>query len=51
MDWKTTIITSAQNSVATLDQAIAELSRYRDSATAEIAKHSFARGCFEGDRA
>jgi DNA excision repair protein ERCC-3 len=38
MNWKETI-DSAQHSVQVLNQAIAELSKYRDQATAEISKY------------
>jgi len=38
MDWKTTL-QQAQGAVSTIDQAIADLTKYRDDATAEIAKY------------
>jgi len=38
MDWKTTL-SSAQTAVSTIDQAIADLTKYRDDATAEIAHY------------
>ena len=38
MDWQETI-SAAQNSVAVLEQSIAELTRYRDQATADIARY------------
>jgi hypothetical protein len=38
MDWKSTL-NSAQTAVTTIDQAIADLTKYRDEATAEIAHY------------
>lgn len=38
MDWQSTL-SSAHSAVETIEQAIAELTTYRDQATAEIAKY------------